>query len=78
MSRFNRRAIPAALFSAMVFATGVSAQESGSSMPGRNAAPGGLEEVIVTSRKRDESLQDAPLTVSVISRERIEKFDFIT
>lgn len=36
---------------------------------------GGLEEVIVTARKREESLQDAPLTVSAISQERIEKFD---
>jgi outer membrane receptor protein involved in Fe transport len=36
---------------------------------------GGLEEVIVTARKREESLQDAPLTVSAISQQRIEKFD---
>ena len=36
---------------------------------------GGLEEVIVTARKREESLQDAPLTVTAMSQERIEKFD---
>ncbi len=36
---------------------------------------GGLEEIIVTARKREESLQDAPLTVSAISQQRIEKFD---
>lgn len=41
-----------------------------------DAAAGGLEEVVVTARMRAESLQDAPLTVSVISQERIEKFDF--
>lgn len=76
MSNFNRRAIPAALLSVMVLAPCVSAQQASSS-EGRRAAPaGGLEEVIVTSRKRAESLQDAPLTVSVISQERIEKFDF--
>ncbi len=41
------------------------------------AAPpsGGLEEVMVTARKREESMQDAPLTVSAISQDRIEKFD---
>ena len=39
------------------------------------AARGGLEEIVVTARKREESLQDAPLTVSAISQERIEKFD---
>jgi len=35
----------------------------------------GLEEIIVTARKREESLQNAPLNVSAISQERIEKFD---
>lgn len=35
----------------------------------------GLEEIIVTARKRAESLQDAPLNVSAISQDRIEKFD---
>lgn len=39
------------------------------------ARSGGLEEVIVTARKREESLQDAPLSVSAISQERIEKMD---
>ncbi|GAB3114287.1 TonB-dependent receptor [Aestuariicella hydrocarbonica] len=38
-------------------------------------ARGGLEEIVVTARKREETLQDAPLTVSAISQERIEKFD---
>ncbi|GIX31273.1 MAG: TonB-dependent receptor [Porticoccaceae bacterium] len=36
---------------------------------------GGLEEIIVTARKREESLQDAPLAVVAIPQERIEKFD---
>ena len=36
---------------------------------------GGLEEVVVTARKREESLQDAPLTMQAFSRERVEKFD---
>ncbi|GAB3287340.1 TonB-dependent receptor [Parahaliea aestuarii] len=44
-------------------------------IPGEGARTGGLEEVIVTARKREESLQDAPLTVSAMSQDRIEKFD---
>jgi iron complex outermembrane recepter protein len=48
----------------------VQAQESES-----QARSGGLEEVMVTARKRTESLQDAPLTVSAMSQDRIEKFD---
>jgi len=40
-----------------------------------NQRVGGLEEIVVTARKREESLQDSPLTVSAISQERIEKFD---
>ncbi|MFA7555799.1 MAG: TonB-dependent receptor [Spongiibacteraceae bacterium] len=40
-----------------------------------NTARGGLEEVVITARKREETLQDAPVAVSAISQERIEKFD---
>ncbi len=36
---------------------------------------GGLEEIVVTARKREESLQDAPVTVSVYSKDYIDKFD---
>ncbi len=35
----------------------------------------GIEEIVVTARKREESLQDAPLTVSAISAERIDEYD---
>ena len=35
----------------------------------------GIEEIVVTARKREESLQDAPLTMSAISEERIAEFD---
>lgn len=34
---------------------------------------GGLEEVVVTARKREESLQDAPLTVSAFDSKRINE-----
>ena len=36
---------------------------------------GGLEEVVVTARKREESLQDAPLTVTAFSAKRIAEYD---
>ncbi len=42
------------------------------------AAPteeGGLEEIIITARKREESLQDAPLQVTALSKQRIEQYD---
>lgn len=35
-----------------------------------------LEEIIVTARKREESLQDVPIAVSAVSGDTIEKFDF--
>jgi outer membrane receptor protein involved in Fe transport len=46
--------------------------------PTAQAAPadaGGLEEIIITARKREESLQDAPIQVDAISKERIEQID---
>lgn len=36
---------------------------------------GGLEEVVVTARKREESLQDAPLTVTAYNAKRIAEYD---
>ena len=36
---------------------------------------GGIEEILVTARRRDESLQDAPLTMTAISEERIREYD---
>ena len=33
----------------------------------------GLQEVVVTARKREESLQDIPIAISAISAERIER-----
>ncbi|BFM08294.1 TonB-dependent receptor [Halioxenophilus aromaticivorans] len=39
------------------------------------SARGGLEEVVVTARKREETMQDAPVTVTAISQDRIQKFD---
>lgn len=35
----------------------------------------GLEEIIITARKREESLQDAPIQATALSKERIAQFD---
>ena len=39
----------------------------------RNAEPAALDEVVVTARKREESLQDIPLVVNAITAEQIER-----
>jgi outer membrane receptor protein involved in Fe transport len=39
------------------------------------AEDGGLEEIIITARKREESLQDAPIQASALSEARINQFD---
>lgn len=59
MTRFKKRHIPAMLLSSATLF----------SLPAPMASAEGLalEEVIVTARKRMESLQDAPLSVSVLS-----------
>ena len=37
------------------------------------AAAGGLEEIVVTARKREESVQDIPLVVNALTAEQIER-----
>ncbi len=37
-----------------------------------SAKAGGLEEITVTARRREESLQDVPIAVSAFSAERIQ------
>ncbi len=69
------------LFISVAVASGLTALQSlpaAAQSSAATAPPGGLEEVTVTARKRAESLQDAPLTVSAISQDRIEKFDITT
>ena len=55
-------------------ATEASAQQAaqGATADSRAQASGAVEEVVVTARRRAESLQDVPITVSVIGRSELE------
>lgn len=55
--------IPAAVAGAALLSMGVSVPALGQSV---------LEEVVVTARKREESIQDVPLAVSAIGRDTVE------
>jgi outer membrane receptor protein involved in Fe transport len=50
---------------------GAVAAQAGGAGPQRADAPAGLEEIVVTARKREETLQDVPLTVTAITGETI-------
>jgi len=67
-SKHKRTCLPKACAIACIslLGTQVSAQQSDSSGGGFQSL---LEEVVVTARKREESLQDAPLAVSAFSGE---------
>ena len=68
MNKFAVHSMQAAAFAAAMLAVpAVLAQDA---PVARNAA--GLEEVTVTARRREESLQDVPIAVSAFSAERIE------
>jgi len=61
---------------ALVFipALGVS-QETGS--PGQTAGPTQLEEVVVTTQKRSETLQDVPIAVTAFSAETLREHEIV-
>src|SRR5512142_2646841 len=40
-------------------------------------AAGGLEEVTVTARKREETLQDAPVAITAISERQLEQYNIV-
>ncbi len=67
----SRSKLAAAAAFLLLGAVGVPPTASAESAP----VARGIEEIIVTARKREESLQDAPLTMTAISEDRIGKFD---
>lgn len=62
----SRRFILLAGFSTLAFAQPVFAQEAAS-----EEAPGGLEEIVVTAQKREQNMQDVPVSVTALSSEAL-------
>lgn len=60
--------IAAAFFAALSISTPALAQQG----PEQQMAPGTLEEITVTARKREESLQDTPISITAFSADRLE------
>jgi iron complex outermembrane recepter protein len=57
----------------VVAAATLSSAASAQSAANASSSPGTLEEVIVTARKREESVQDIPVAISTLSGEEIER-----
>lgn len=76
--QLHSKTLALATAAALLLGSGAFAQDAAPSASAPAAQPqqeSGLEEIIITARKREESLQDAPIQVSALSRERIEQFD---
>ena len=58
-----RAALPAALFAALFAVSGAQAQET---------SGGGLDEIVVTAQKRDQSLQDVSVAVTAVSGDELK------
>ena len=58
---------------ALIIASSAISQEAAG--PEESQGARGVEEIVVTARKRAESLQDAPLTVSAFSSEAMERYN---
>jgi outer membrane receptor protein involved in Fe transport len=43
--------------------------------PGQSASTGGIEDIVVTARKREETTQNVPVSILAISAERMERYD---
>lgn len=62
------------LFMAGFTAPALAAQDSQPTGAGSTHA-GGLEEIVVTARKREESIQDVPVSITALSPEQIQRQD---
>lgn len=61
------------VFCGLALATGATAQEAGSQAPAAELSSGGIETVMVTARKRAESIQSTPVSVTALDATQIEK-----
>ncbi|HKY82283.1 MAG TPA: hypothetical protein VJM09_12530, partial [Sphingobium sp.] len=59
----------AALMGSTLLATGAYAQDA-AALPDAAAETAGSDEIVVTAQKREQSLQDVPLSVAVLSGEQ--------
>ena len=67
-----RQAAAATIFTAVLFAAGVASAQA---PPAAQAAAGSdlaLEEIVVTARKREENLQDVPISITAFSADAME------
>jgi iron complex outermembrane recepter protein len=53
--------------------TGTSSNSGNDATPTSDASPGGLEEIVVTARKRAERVQDVPISLAILTSETLEK-----
>ena len=72
--RINSK-VALAVSAAMGASTGVHADATAG---GQGASAGGLEEVIVTAQRRNESIQDVPITIQAIGADSIAKLGIAT
>ena len=82
--KYGRRALLASI-SGLALATGAQAQDQVPTPPAQDAPPpattasaapvGGLEEIVVTARKRSETLQNIPVAVTAYTPAQIQRYD---
>ena len=65
----------------LAIACAATAQEGSSTSTGASAGPSSVadqvEEIIVTARRRAESLEDVPQTIDVVNSESIQKYNIL-
>ncbi len=60
-------------FSALAFAQPAFAQDAAAPAPESGAETGGLEEIVVTAQKREQNLQNVPVSVTALNSEALER-----
>jgi outer membrane receptor protein involved in Fe transport len=62
----------AAALAGVAASSGVQAQQAAGATPAGTSSTGGLQEVVVTARKRQENLQDVPVSIEVFSQQDLK------